>query len=105
MGLEKWRVGLIIGLLPVLMSASLAVFLVGLVLFIIPLRVSIAGVVGAITFMSFSRLYRHQSPSNLISLMPLQDSTVTIHVPSLHIYTAANSWISHVGAVDPSVPD
>ncbi len=54
MGLEQWRVGLIIGLLPVLMSASLAVFLVGLVLFIIPLRVSIAGVVGAITFMSFS---------------------------------------------------
>ncbi|KAK0227010.1 hypothetical protein EDD85DRAFT_777368, partial [Armillaria nabsnona] len=48
------RVGLIIGLLPVLMSASLGVFLVGLVLFIIPLRVSIAGVVGAITFMSFS---------------------------------------------------
>ncbi|PBL01767.1 hypothetical protein ARMGADRAFT_914283, partial [Armillaria gallica] len=37
MGLEQWRVGFIIGLLPVLMSASLAVFLVGLVLFIIPL--------------------------------------------------------------------
>ncbi len=54
MGLEKWRVGFIIGLLPVLMSASLAVFLVGLVLFIIPLRVSIASVVGAITFISFS---------------------------------------------------
>ncbi|PBK65626.1 hypothetical protein ARMSODRAFT_917406 [Armillaria solidipes] len=54
MGLEKWRVGFIIGLLPVLMSASLAVFLVGLVVFIIPLRVSIASVVGAITFISFS---------------------------------------------------
>ncbi|KAK0227003.1 hypothetical protein EDD85DRAFT_923330 [Armillaria nabsnona] len=40
MGLEQWRVGFIIGLLPVLMSASLAVFLVGLVLFIVPLRVS-----------------------------------------------------------------
>ncbi len=54
MGLEQWRVGFIIGFLPVLMSASLAVFLVGLVLFIIPLRVSIASVVGAITFISFS---------------------------------------------------
>ncbi len=54
MGLEKWRVGFIIGLLPVLMSASLAVFLVGLVLFIVPLRVTIASVVGAITFISFS---------------------------------------------------
>ncbi|PBK69542.1 hypothetical protein ARMSODRAFT_886478, partial [Armillaria solidipes] len=31
MGLQKWRVGFIIGLLPVLMSASLCVFLVGLV--------------------------------------------------------------------------
>ncbi|KAK0479945.1 hypothetical protein EDD18DRAFT_1086174, partial [Armillaria luteobubalina] len=37
MGLEQWGVGLIIGLLPVLLSASLGVFLVGLVLFIIPL--------------------------------------------------------------------
>ncbi|SJL01209.1 uncharacterized protein ARMOST_04527 [Armillaria ostoyae] len=54
MGLEQWRVGFIIGLLPVLMSASLAVFLVGLVLFIIPLRVSVASVVGAITVISFS---------------------------------------------------
>ncbi|KAK0455559.1 uncharacterized protein EV420DRAFT_577435 [Desarmillaria tabescens] len=54
MGLEQWGVAFIIGLLPVLMSASLAVFLVGLVLFIIPLRVSIASVVGAITFISFS---------------------------------------------------
>ncbi|KAK0231497.1 hypothetical protein IW262DRAFT_1261564, partial [Armillaria fumosa] len=54
MGLEQWRVGFIIGLLPVLMSTSLAVFLVGLVLFIIPLRVSIASVVGAATFISFS---------------------------------------------------
>ncbi|KAK0231505.1 hypothetical protein IW262DRAFT_1262713 [Armillaria fumosa] len=56
MGLQQWGVGLIIGLLPVLMSASLAVFLLGLVIFIIPLRVSIASVVGAITFISFSSL-------------------------------------------------
>ncbi|KAK0476757.1 hypothetical protein IW261DRAFT_1367554, partial [Armillaria novae-zelandiae] len=34
MGLQQWRVAFIIGLLPVLMSTSLAVFLVGLVLFI-----------------------------------------------------------------------
>ncbi|PBK99375.1 hypothetical protein ARMGADRAFT_875827, partial [Armillaria gallica] len=37
MGLQQWGVDFIIGLLPVFMSASLAVFLVGLVLFIIPL--------------------------------------------------------------------
>ncbi|KAK0476770.1 hypothetical protein IW261DRAFT_1367571, partial [Armillaria novae-zelandiae] len=34
MGLKQWRVAFIIGLLPVLMSASLALFLVGMVLFI-----------------------------------------------------------------------
>ncbi|KAK0195062.1 hypothetical protein F5146DRAFT_950309, partial [Armillaria mellea] len=34
MGLQQWRVAFIIGLLPVLMSTSLAAFLVGLVLFI-----------------------------------------------------------------------
>ncbi|KAK0446719.1 hypothetical protein EV421DRAFT_2017668 [Armillaria borealis] len=54
MGLQRWGVDLIIGLLPVLMSASLAVFLVGLVLFIIPLRVSIASVVGSVTLIAFS---------------------------------------------------
>ncbi|KAK0217932.1 hypothetical protein IW262DRAFT_1103165 [Armillaria fumosa] len=54
MGLQRWDVDLIIGLLPVLMSASLAVFLVGLVLFIIPLRVSIASVVGSVTLIAFT---------------------------------------------------
>ncbi len=54
MGLQRWGVDLIIGLLPVLMSASLAVFLVGLILFIIPLRVSIASVVGSVTFIAFA---------------------------------------------------
>ncbi|KAK0436714.1 hypothetical protein EV421DRAFT_1715726, partial [Armillaria borealis] len=37
MGLQQWRVGFIIGLLPVLMSASLCIFLVGLVVFLVPL--------------------------------------------------------------------
>ncbi|PBK95493.1 hypothetical protein ARMGADRAFT_859889, partial [Armillaria gallica] len=54
MGLQLWRVAFIIGLLPILLSASLAVFLVGLVLSIVPLRAPIAGIVGAITFISFS---------------------------------------------------
>ncbi len=54
MGLQRWGVDLIIGLLPVLMSVSLALFLVGLVLFIIPLRVSIASVVGGVTFIAFA---------------------------------------------------
>ncbi|KAK0457170.1 uncharacterized protein EV420DRAFT_1335894, partial [Desarmillaria tabescens] len=48
MGLQQWRVAFIIGLLPVLMSASLCVFLVGLVVFLVPLQKSIAFVVGTI---------------------------------------------------------
>ncbi|KAK0488931.1 hypothetical protein IW261DRAFT_1442332, partial [Armillaria novae-zelandiae] len=39
------------------MSASLAVFLVGLILFIIPLRVSIASVVGSVTFIAFAAYF------------------------------------------------
>ncbi|KAK0467298.1 uncharacterized protein EV420DRAFT_676478 [Desarmillaria tabescens] len=54
MGLQQWGVDFVIGLLPVLMSVSLAVFLVGLVLFIISLRVSIVSVVGAIASVSFA---------------------------------------------------
>ncbi|KAK0189504.1 hypothetical protein F5146DRAFT_889505, partial [Armillaria mellea] len=37
MGLEQWGVGFIIGLLPVLLSVSLGIFLVGLVVFLVPL--------------------------------------------------------------------
>ncbi|KAK0447832.1 uncharacterized protein EV420DRAFT_1313327, partial [Desarmillaria tabescens] len=46
MGLQKWGVGFIIGLLSVLLSVSLGVFLVGLVIFLVPLQLSIASVVG-----------------------------------------------------------
>ncbi|KAK0446681.1 hypothetical protein EV421DRAFT_211985 [Armillaria borealis] len=54
MGLQKWGVDLIIGFLPVLISVSVVVFMLGLVLFIIPLQILIASVVGAITFASFA---------------------------------------------------
>ncbi|KAK0447865.1 uncharacterized protein EV420DRAFT_1647606 [Desarmillaria tabescens] len=57
MGLQQWRVAFIIGLLPVLMSASLCVFLVGLVVFLVPLQVPIASVVGAVTFISFAAYF------------------------------------------------
>ncbi|KAK0457146.1 uncharacterized protein EV420DRAFT_542608 [Desarmillaria tabescens] len=57
MGLQQWGVGLVIGLLPVLLSVSLGVFLVGLVIFLIPLQVSIASIVGVISFMSFAAYF------------------------------------------------
>ncbi len=57
MGLERWGVDFIIGMLPVLMSLSLGVFLAGLVLFLIPLRVPIASAVGSIAFTSFAAYF------------------------------------------------
>ncbi|SJL16763.1 uncharacterized protein ARMOST_20292 [Armillaria ostoyae] len=54
MGLEQWGVGFIIGLLPLLLSMSLGIFLVGLVLFLVPLQAVIASIVGSITFISFA---------------------------------------------------
>ncbi|KAK0503503.1 hypothetical protein EDD18DRAFT_634569 [Armillaria luteobubalina] len=53
-GLQKWRVLIIIGLLPVLMHTALAIFFVGLVIFLGPLRDSIAWVVGAITAVAYT---------------------------------------------------
>ncbi len=54
MGLEQWGVGFIIGLLPLLLSVSLGIFLVGLVLFLVPLQAAIASIVGTITFVTFA---------------------------------------------------
>ncbi|SJL16716.1 uncharacterized protein ARMOST_20245 [Armillaria ostoyae] len=54
MGLEQWGVGFIIGLLPLLLSMSLGIFLVGLVLFLVPLQAAIASIVGTITFVTFA---------------------------------------------------
>ncbi|KAK0239835.1 hypothetical protein EDD85DRAFT_1021202 [Armillaria nabsnona] len=48
-GLQKWRVLFIIGLLPVLMHIALAIFFIGVVIFLGPLRESIAWVVGTFT--------------------------------------------------------
>ncbi|KAK0463864.1 uncharacterized protein EV420DRAFT_1111953 [Desarmillaria tabescens] len=52
-GLQKWRVLVIIGLLPVLMHTALAIFFVGLVIFLGPLRDSLAWVIGAITAIAY----------------------------------------------------
>ncbi|KAF8915677.1 hypothetical protein CPB85DRAFT_1217349, partial [Mucidula mucida] len=49
MGLEQWRVRVIIGMLPLIMHISLALFLAGFTTFFIPLRTSIAYAIGTIT--------------------------------------------------------
>ncbi|KAF9030739.1 hypothetical protein BDZ89DRAFT_1064517 [Hymenopellis radicata] len=48
-GLERWRVRVIIGTLPIIMHLSLMLFLSGLILFFVPLHVSLAWAVGVIT--------------------------------------------------------
>ncbi|KAF9003155.1 hypothetical protein BDZ89DRAFT_1081077 [Hymenopellis radicata] len=53
MGLQKWHVPMLIGILPVLMHLSLAIFLVGLTLFLLPLHRSIASIVGSLSALVF----------------------------------------------------
>ncbi|SJL16703.1 uncharacterized protein ARMOST_20232 [Armillaria ostoyae] len=65
MGLEQWGVGFIIGLLPLLLSMSLGIFLVGLVLFLVPLQRAIASIVGTITLISFAAYF----VSNFLPIM------------------------------------
>ncbi|KAK0227824.1 hypothetical protein IW262DRAFT_1454999 [Armillaria fumosa] len=45
-GFQKWRVQVIIGLLPVFMHLALAIFLVGLVIFLQPLRQALSWTIG-----------------------------------------------------------
>ncbi|KAF9045979.1 hypothetical protein BDZ89DRAFT_101660 [Hymenopellis radicata] len=49
MGLERWRVLIIIGMLPIVMHISLMLFLSGLCLFFVPLHISLAWTIGVIT--------------------------------------------------------
>lgn len=55
-GLEKWKVGFIIDLLPVFVHLALGVFLIGLILLVLPLDIRIARAViilSGITFVSY----------------------------------------------------
>ncbi len=88
MGLEKWGVGVIIGLLPVLMSISLCIFLVGLVVFLVPLQVSIAFVIGAITSMSFAAYF-------ITNLLPIIYSSCPYKTPLSQYIFSLYSHIAH----------
>ncbi|KAJ4470958.1 hypothetical protein J3R30DRAFT_3803695 [Lentinula aciculospora] len=48
-GFKKWHVQAIIGILPVMLHLALVLFLLGLVIFLIPLNVVMACIIGAIT--------------------------------------------------------
>ncbi|KAJ3828911.1 hypothetical protein F5880DRAFT_1471641, partial [Lentinula raphanica] len=52
-GLEKWHVLGIIGLLPVIMHLSLALFFLGLIIFLVPLQLVLSIIIGSITFIVY----------------------------------------------------
>ncbi|KAK0472734.1 hypothetical protein IW261DRAFT_1506654 [Armillaria novae-zelandiae] len=56
-GLQTWQVPMIIGLLPVLLHASLALFFAGLVIFMFSLGMKVAwlvSIIGAVTYIAYS---------------------------------------------------
>ncbi|SJL03725.1 uncharacterized protein ARMOST_07082 [Armillaria ostoyae] len=104
MGLQQWGVDFIIGLLPVLMSASLALFLVGLVLFIIPLHVSIASVVGSVTFISFTAYLITNFLPILYPLCPYK-TPLSQYIFPLYAYIMHNvKWIKSGDDTNKSSP-
>ncbi len=102
MGLQQWRVGFIIGLLPVLMSASLCIFLVGLVVFLVPLQVSIASVVGSITSISFAAYF-------ITNLLPIIYPSCPYKTPLSQYIFLLYTCITHNGFLTsnyrPQFPD
>ncbi|KAG7450006.1 uncharacterized protein BT62DRAFT_619217 [Guyanagaster necrorhizus] len=105
MGLQQWHVAFIIGMLTVIMTTSLAVFLMGLILFLVPLRVLIACVVGAITFISFAAYL-------VTNFLPVLYPSCPYKIPpsqyifSLYAYVSHNiSPISKYWATSAQVPE
>ncbi|PBK78250.1 hypothetical protein ARMSODRAFT_1010847 [Armillaria solidipes] len=74
-GLQKWRVLVIIGLLPVLMHTALAIFFFGLVIYLGPSQISLAWIVGIITAAAYTA-YLMANILPLIFPIPLPDVAV-----------------------------
>ncbi|KAK0237116.1 hypothetical protein EDD85DRAFT_1023829 [Armillaria nabsnona] len=89
----QWGVGFIIGLLPVLMSASLFVFLVGLVVFLVPLEVSIAFVVGSITSTSFAAYFTTNLLPIICPSCPYK-TPLSQYIFPLYTYIARHSFFT-----------
>ncbi|KAK0471184.1 hypothetical protein EDD18DRAFT_1119681, partial [Armillaria luteobubalina] len=90
MGLQQWGVGFIIGLLPALMNASLFVFLVGLVVFLVPLQASIAFIVGSITSVSFAAYF-------ITNLLPIICPSCPYKTPLSQYIFPLYAHIAHSG--------
>ncbi|KAF9031131.1 hypothetical protein BDZ89DRAFT_637228 [Hymenopellis radicata] len=82
MGLEKWRVRIIIGMLPIIMHISLMLFFTGLALFYVPLRVSLTWAVGSITV--------------LVCVLYLISNIIPIVFPQCPYQTPLTDFIHHI---------
>ncbi|PBK65521.1 hypothetical protein ARMSODRAFT_1087411 [Armillaria solidipes] len=87
MGFQKWHVPVIIGLLPLFMHASLALFLLGLVVFLIPLQAALAWFIGAIA----ATVYVAYSSAIFLSILFPQ---CPYHTPISDLTYLAYSYIS-----------
>ncbi|KAK0212173.1 hypothetical protein DFS33DRAFT_1248917, partial [Desarmillaria ectypa] len=89
------RVPIIAGLLPVLMHASLTLFLIGLSVFLYPLSVSPSWKIGAITVLSYT-VYL------ITIILPILSLQCPCHTPlSDHLYFAPTispitSWLDSI---------
>ncbi|KAF4580471.1 hypothetical protein EYR40_003191 [Pleurotus pulmonarius] len=99
-GLTKWRVLILIGLLPVLLHIALGLFLMGLVIFLVPLNPVIGWTVAGITFL----VYLIYVISNILPLVNPQCPYRTpfsdiLHMISHHlvpsVLTSLRSLILH----------
>ncbi len=89
MGLHKWQVPLIIGLLPMLMHLALAFFFVGLVVFLGPMHSIIAWGHRWYWNHRISICYCNECPPLLVLTMPLPHATsrCCIHIGELFFAT------------------
>ncbi len=87
MGLEKWRVRIIVGMLPIIMHISLMLFFAGLALFYVPLRASLAWTVGTIAV--------------LVCVLYLVSNTLPIIFPQCPYQTPLTDFIHRVCQIVP----
>lgn len=93
LGIQRWQVPAIVGLLPVLMHIALLLFFAGLVVFLSPLSLATALITGVIAFIAYAAYI----VANLLPLRfpdcpyktPLSDYVYTIHRSTLRLYFGA----------------
>ncbi|SJK98234.1 uncharacterized protein ARMOST_01495 [Armillaria ostoyae] len=87
MGFQQWHVLVIVGLLPVLMHIALAIFFVGLVVFLIPLRVSLSWVIGSISIIVYAAYV-------ITAILPIISPQCPYHTPLSDLTYATYTYLT-----------